>query len=55
MKRIIHKKEVAKMIGVHHSTIMRWVEQGIFPKPKKLGKRVISWDLEKLNKFIEDS
>jgi len=55
MKKLMRKREVAKMFSVHHSTIMRWVQQGTFPKPKKLGSRVTVWELEKLNKFIEDS
>jgi len=55
MKKLLRKKEVAKMFAVHHSTIMRWVVQGTFPKPKKLGRRVTVWEVDKLEKFIDES
>ena len=55
MKKLITKREVAKMFAVHHSTIMRWVVKGTFPKPKKLGRRITVWEVDKLEKFIDES
>jgi predicted DNA-binding transcriptional regulator AlpA len=41
-------------IGIvkHRSTLDRWVAEGRFPKPLKLGARVAVWDAEEIAKVI---
>jgi prophage regulatory protein len=34
---------VAKRFGVARSTIWRWVQQGLFPKPYQLGPSTTRW------------
>ena len=36
--RFISLKQVCSMIGVARATIYRWMEAGIFPRPKKLSR-----------------
>lgn len=39
-------------LPVSPATIWRWVREGKFPKPYKLGESVTVWDLEKVEAFI---
>lgn len=43
MKKLLRREELAKLLGVSLSTINRWVKAGKFPKPIKLGHRVVVW------------
>ena len=52
-------KEVAKWLGVSQSAIYKWVSEGSFPKPYKLGngevKRSASrWKVEDIEVWLED-
>lgn len=40
------------LLPVSPATIWRWVREGKFPKPYKLGESVTVWDLEKVEAFI---
>lgn len=35
----------------NRTTLKRWIEQGLFPKPIKLGPNSIAWAEEDLQKF----
>lgn len=43
MEKVLRREELAKLLGVSLSTINRWVKDGKFPKPIKLGYRVVVW------------
>jgi excisionase family DNA binding protein len=32
---------VAALLGVHRSTVWRWLEQGLIPEPRRLGGRTL--------------
>jgi prophage regulatory protein len=40
-------------LPVSPATVWRWVREGKFPKPFKLGKSVTVWDLTAVDAFIE--
>ena len=40
-------------LPVSPATVWRWVREGMFPKPFKLGKSVTVWDLTAVDAFIE--
>lgn len=42
--RLIRLKEVQHRVGLGRSTIYRWMAEGKFPKPKKLGCHIAAWD-----------
>lgn len=45
-KRILRLPEVLVIVGVSRSTILRWVDEGEFPAPIKLGgsnSRCVGW------------
>jgi prophage regulatory protein len=45
-------KTKAGLLPVSPATIWRWVREGKFPKPYKLGSAVTVWDAEAVEKFI---
>ncbi len=53
-RRFLRFKELAE-IGIvppHRSTLDRWIAEGRFPKPIKLGERVIVWDASEIADLI---
>ena len=40
------------LLAVSPATIWRWVREGRFPKPIKLGKSVTVWDVAEVDAFI---
>lgn len=40
------------LLSVSPATIWRWVREGRFPKPFKLGKSVTVWDAADIDAFI---
>lgn len=40
------------MLPVSPATIWRWINEGKFPKPFKLGPRVTAWHRADIEKFI---
>ncbi len=40
-------------LPVSPATVWRWVREGQFPKPFKLGNRVTVWNLAEVDAFIE--
>jgi len=40
------------MLPVSTATLWRWVKEGKFPKPFKLGARVTVWDAAEVDAFI---
>lgn len=45
-------KEKAGLLPVSPATIWRWVREGKFPKPFKLGDSVTVWDAAAVERFI---
>lgn len=42
-KRVLRLKEVRHKTGLGRSTIYRWMAEGRFPKPVRLGARSVAW------------
>jgi len=57
-QRVIRVAEIATtknrkgMLPVSPATIWRWVREGKFPKPFKLGESVTVWDAAEVEAFI---
>lgn len=45
-------KQRAGLLPVSPATIWRWVREGKFPKPFKLGDSVTVWDANAVEEFI---
>ncbi len=48
-------KHKAGKLPVSHATIWRWVKEGRFPKPFKLGGNVTVWNLDEVEAFVLNS
>jgi prophage regulatory protein len=44
-QRLLQLKEVSTMIGLKHSAIYKYVAEGRFPTPIKVGERNVRWKL----------
>lgn len=57
-QRVVRVADIAStktskgMLPVSPATIWRWVREGKFPKPFKLGDSVTVWDLDQVEGFI---
>jgi prophage regulatory protein len=49
--RYMRKKEICFAFGISRSTLERQVAEGIFPKPVKLGKRIVAWPSDEVEKY----
>lgn len=45
--------QVIKLLRVGESTLYRWVSNGKFPQPIKLGTKVIAWPVKDVTAWIE--
>jgi excisionase family DNA binding protein len=50
----IGAEEVAALLGVHRSTIWRWLEQDLIPRPRRIGGRTL-WSRADIELFAKCS
>ena len=43
LDRFLGMREVLALLSVSRSTLNRWIREGAFPRPVKLGKRAVRW------------
>jgi predicted DNA-binding transcriptional regulator AlpA len=48
------KAEAAQVCRVTPRTINSWIARGIFPRPRRVGGRVL-WDPQEVMRFLENS
>lgn len=51
-EKILRMNELKKIIGVSSCTIWRWRKQNKFPRPIKLGERLIGWRESEINEWL---
>ncbi|AXQ98997.1 helix-turn-helix transcriptional regulator [Pseudoalteromonas piscicida] len=44
--------EVMEMLHVSESTILRWRNDRLMPQPKKVGRRILGWDIEEFHNWL---
>jgi len=49
----VRLKQVLTVIPVSKSTWYRGIESGIYPKPVKLGKRSVGWDVIEIRRCMK--
>jgi len=52
--KLLRAPEVAKRLQIHRATLDRWVEKGIFPPPRRYGRRIVVWPAEQVDQWFED-
>ena len=51
--RLLRRSEVEEITGLSRSTIYRHLDQGIFPKPVRIGPRAVRWWLSEILNHIK--
>lgn len=51
--RLLRLKEVKMRVGLGRSTIYRWISEGRFPKPVRLGCRSVGWLESTIDSWIK--
>ena len=50
--RLLRLKEVKMRVGLGRSTIYRWISEGNFPKPVKLGMQSVAWREDDIDYWV---
>ena len=50
---ILRRPDVEAVTGLSRSTIYKWIDEGSFPKPVKLGPRAVGWREADINDWLE--
>jgi len=53
--RLIRIKEVQHRTGLGRSTIYRWMAEGKFPRPVRLGTIAVAWQEKEIENWIEEA
>lgn len=54
METYLSAPEIAEKLGIHKATIWRWCKRGLFPKPIKVGQRVIAWPVSEIEAWEKE-
>ena len=50
---LIDSAELAKFIGVSQNTIKRWSRNGVMPKGRRVGPRLLKWSRQEIEAWID--
>jgi prophage regulatory protein len=53
MVKLVRAKEIADAKSVSVSTVWRWVQAGILPKPVRLTQRTTVWNADEVDAALE--
>lgn len=51
---IMRAAQVAERIGIHRVTLHKWVKDGNFPAPARLGPNTVAWRTSTVEAWIEE-
>ena len=51
--KTVRLRDVARLLGVSRSTIYKYMNEGNFPLPLKLGKRAVRWRLTDIEAWLD--
>ena len=52
--RILRRPEVEARIGFKRAQIYQWMQEGKFPKAKRIGIRTVGWDSVEVEQWIAE-
>ena len=51
-RALLRRRELCKLLGVGAATIYRWLRNGSFPPPVRLGPRRVAWRVEDVEEWL---
>jgi len=51
-RKYIRAQELATILAVHRTTLWRWVRDGHFPRPVRLGPNTVAWDSIQIDAWL---
>ena len=52
--RLLRRPEVQKLTALPTSTLYRYMKEGRFPAPLKIGERAVAWPLSEVQAWLAD-
>lgn len=53
LDRMLRNPEVLELTGVSNATLYRWIKEGHFPAPVKLGPNSVGWRESALQEWLD--
>ena len=53
-ERIVRMEELLRRLQISRATVYRWLDEGRFPRPVRLGERTIGWKESSLAGWLAD-
>ena len=53
-RSLIRNREVRSRVGFSNTTLYEKIKEGTFPKPIRIGDRMVAWDSEAIDLWIEE-
>lgn len=50
--QILRLREVVKRVGLSKPSIYRFLKDGLFPKPIRLGERAVGWPASEIDEWL---
>lgn len=51
--RVLRRPEVLELTGLSAATVYRWIAEGLFPPPVRLGPNSVGWRWSELQDWLE--
>ncbi|MBR0573387.1 MULTISPECIES: helix-turn-helix transcriptional regulator [Pasteurellaceae] len=52
INQLLTLSEVVELVGIGVTSIYKYMKQGKFPQPKRIGKRAVRWRLSDIEEYI---
>jgi prophage regulatory protein len=51
--QVLRYKQVAHVVGRDRVTVWRWVREGAFPQPVKIGRTAVAFDAAEVDRWLD--
>ena len=51
---LIDSLELSKHLGVSQQTVKRWSRNGVMPKGRRVGPRLLKWNRQEIENWLEE-
>lgn len=54
IKKLLRISDVEEMVSFKRAIIYRWIKDGTFPEPIKIGNKAVRWRREVIDQWIKE-